>query len=167
MLALLALNEMLALLTCGQCGTAYHFLFMIEELPTPFLNLRFQVSAPFLNLRFQVSALFLNLRFQVSAPFPQLEISGESARARCTLWCTLCSGVHSNWPASSPPPPPARLPPPPSVLPFLPLLFCSVSFSSFSLRLDSPVVSLSPSLCRKIAAHPSTWHVCSQVRILI
>ena len=24
------------------CGTAYHFLFMIEELPTPFLNLRFQ-----------------------------------------------------------------------------------------------------------------------------
>ena len=26
-----------------QCGTAYHFLFMIEELPTPFLNLRFQV----------------------------------------------------------------------------------------------------------------------------
>mmetsp|Transcript_62554 Transcript_62554/g.101185 ORF Transcript_62554/g.101185 Transcript_62554/m.101185 type:complete len:259 (-) Transcript_62554:159-935(-) len=25
-----------------KCGTAYHFLFMIEELPTPFLNLRFQ-----------------------------------------------------------------------------------------------------------------------------
>ena len=28
-------------------GTAYHFLFMIEELPTPFLNLRFQVFTPF------------------------------------------------------------------------------------------------------------------------